>query len=618
MCGILGYGRSNQSNEVIDLSAWAETLFHRGPDEFGGYSLGQFGIGMRRLSIIDIQNGHQPIFNESKDVVAVFNGQIYNYKELSEMLKGKGHILNSNSDGEVIVHLYEEYGELFVEKLDGMFAIALIDAATNSLLLYRDRFGKKPLVYEQRENGDIFFASEIKSLLEVHGRGFEDVSIESLGLYFALGYIPAPDTIFRNISKLPPASYLKWNSGQTEIFRYWSPEMRKNTNSLDENKAQAKKLITEAIQKRLMSERPLGAFLSGGIDSSLVVAMLSEISPGKLETFSVGFEHSEYDESAYALEVSRMYKTKHTEIILRDSEILEGFIDGFNYFDEPFADSSWLATFLLSRVTANSVTVALSGDGGDEAFGGYIRYSILKKFAKYSRAIFLVQVLDKFHLIPRGLIRGRARRLLDSTPASHSISGMYEATMTLSGVSTRKRLFQKQYQQAAIYPHTWFKNQFKTIKSRNNVMRANLYDIQTYLPDDLMYKVDIASMASSLEVRAPFLDPKVVEFGLSLPSNQRVTEIGKVLLREVAYDYLPKELIDRPKMGFGIPRSEWLQGPLADVLNDAIFDKNSIIYNWLDRQEVEKLFREFKSGSKVDGTIWTILCLELWSRRWLA
>jgi asparagine synthase (glutamine-hydrolysing) len=617
MCGILGYGNTQSSATHIHLPSWAETLHHRGPDEFGVFSSDTFGIGMRRLSIIDVKNGHQPIFNESREIIAVFNGQIYNYKELATMLRLKGHILNSDSDGEVIVHLYEEFGELFVEKIDGMFAIALVDLANNSLFLYRDRFGKKPLVYELGENGEIFFASEIKSLLAINARGLEDVSSDSLGLYFALGYIPAPRTIFTDISKLPPASYLKWSLGKHKVIRYWSPEVKKNVDSLAKNKDAAKELLVEAIRKRLMSERPLGAFLSGGIDSSLVVALLSQMSPNQLETFSVGFEHIEYDESQYALEVSKMYNTKHTEIILRDKEILDGFMDAFNFFDEPFADSSWLATFLLSRVTSKSVTVAMSGDGGDEAFGGYLRYSILRKYAKLGKIIYVVQALDHFHLIPKFLLPKRARRLLESTPASHSIAGMYEAMMTLTGMSMRKRIFKKSLEQAAAFPHSWFKTQFGSTNGHQAVMHANMYDIKTYLPDDLMYKVDIASMASSLEVRAPFLDPAVVEFGLSLPLDQRVTDVGKVLLREIAYEYLPRDLIDRPKMGFGIPRSEWLSGPLADILGDVLLSSDSLIYNWLDKSEVEKIYDEFKSGAKVDGTIWSILCLELWGRRWL-
>ena len=617
MCGILGYGNTQLSASRIDLRAWAETLHHRGPDEFGVFSSDTFGIGMRRLSIIDIKNGHQPIFNESREIIAVFNGQIYNYKELAAMLRLRGHTLNSDSDGEVIVHLYEEFGELFVEKIDGMFAIALIDLVSDSLFLYRDRFGKKPLVYEVAENGEILFASEIKSLLAINARGAEDVSTDSLGLYFALGYIPAPKTIFKNVLKLPPASYLKWNSGKHQVIKYWSPEVKKNVDSMADNKEAARELIIEAIRKRLMSERPLGAFLSGGIDSSLVVALLSQMSPNQLETFSVGFEHIEYDETQYALEISKMYNTKHTEIILRDEEIFEGFMDAFNYFDEPFADSSWLATFLLSRVTSNAVTVAMSGDGGDEAFGGYMRYSLLNRYAKFGKIIWLAQALNHFHLIPMFLLRGRAKRLLDSTPASHSTAGMYEAMMTLTGVSTRKRIFKNRYEGAATFPHSWFKQKFESSSTAQVVMRANLYDINTYLPDDLMYKVDIASMASSLEVRAPFLDPTVVEFGLSLPPAQRVTDIGKVLLREIAYDYLPKKLIDRPKMGFGIPRSEWLSGPLANILQESLFNSESVIYNWLDQREVEKLYSEFRSGAEVDGTLWSILCLELWGRRWL-
>jgi asparagine synthase (glutamine-hydrolysing) len=400
MCGILGYISTEGSQHKIDLEQWANTLFHRGPDEFGGFSDEGVGLGMRRLSIIDVANGHQPIFNEKRTVIAIFNGQIYNYEDLARELTVKGHVLNSESDGEVIVHLFEEYGEAFVNRLEGMFSIALYDTVAKKLYLFRDRIGKKPLVYFHDKNGNLFFASELKSLLKVFPKSKDDISPKSLGLFLELGYVPSPFTIFEQFRKLPPASFLTWEAGSVTLTRYWEPTIVRNKKSLAENKENLKFLLRQAVDKRLMSERPLGAFLSGGIDSSLVVAFMSELSQNPVKTFSVGFDHAKFDESSYALEVAQRYGTEHTQITLNDGEILEGFLESFEYYDEPFADSSSLATFLLSKKTAECVTVVLSGDGGDESFGGYERYVILKKYSRYLPFINLLKVAAKLKILP--------------------------------------------------------------------------------------------------------------------------------------------------------------------------------------------------------------------------
>lgn len=617
MCGILGYALTDPIPNLIDLESWAETISHRGPDEYGQHAEEHLGFGMRRLSIIDVSNGHQPIYNENRKLIAIFNGQIYNYQELAAQLRSLGHILNSDSDGEVIVHLFEEHGPDFVNFLEGMFAIAIFDVEKKTLHLFRDRIGKKPLLYHIDDNGNLFFASELKSLLQIFPQGSNDISTESLGLYLELGYVPSPFTIFNKFKKLQPSSHLQWSNGLTKISRYATIGREMNNGSLEENKEKLKLLLTQAVAKRMISERPLGAFLSGGIDSSLVVALMSKLTEEPIKTFSVGFEHSKFDETEYASTVAQLYNTNHTEIILKDSEIYQGFSDSFNYFDEPFADSSSIATFMLSLVASNSVTVALSGDGGDESFGGYERYVILQRFARYSRFFFIFRYIKWFMLKIPALFPKKLIRLLAAAPSSTNVNSMYEAMMSISSFHLRQNLFKPGLKYLANYSHSWFYSKFEGQSASDAVMKANFYDIETYLPDDLMYKVDIASMANSLEVRSPFLDIELVQFGLSLPSDQRVGREAKVLLRELAYELLPVELIERRKMGFGSPRREWLMGPLFEDLEQIFNSDGSKIYNWFDFDSVQNVYNEFKDRGTNEGTVWTLVIFEFWARKWL-
>lgn len=616
MCGILGFASLDGHDLKSNLNLLANTLLHRGPDEYGSYSDFNVSLGMRRLSIIDVAHGHQPIFSEDKSIISVFNGQIYNFRELRNFLESKGHKFNSNSDGEIIPHLYEEFGVSFINKIEGMFAIAIWDKTKKELHLFRDRFGKKPLLYKILPNGNMYFASEIKALYQIDQPTISDVDINSIGSYLAFGYTSNPKTIISGIYKLPPGAHLKWAQGKITTFKYWIPTIRKNSYSFDENIDHATELIKSAVLKRLVSERPLGAFLSGGVDSSLVVAMMSP-HVHDLKTFSVGFSESDYDESAYANEVASRYKTQHTRITFIESEILNCLDQSMKFYDEPFADSSSLPTFLLSKIASESVTVALSGDGGDEAFGGYQRYVLYKKFARYSSLLFAARTLRDRRLILDKFFSNRILRGIDSIPEQHSKAGMYEAMMTIIGPATRASLLKPEFKKSSLTPHFEFIAGMGNSENLADSLVANIHDLSSYLPDDLMYKVDIASMAHSLEVRSPFLDTDVVEFGLSLPENQRVGRFGKVLLRKLASEYLPINLIDRPKMGFGIPRKEWLSSVLAPTVNDVFLDKNSKIYNWLDFTTTNNLLLEHKTTNKLDGTIWSVLVLELWAREWL-
>jgi asparagine synthase (glutamine-hydrolysing) len=617
MCGILGFTSTDRKSSESEFEVLANTLHHRGPDEYGEYRDSCVSLGIRRLSIIDVKHGHQPIFSEDKSVISVFNGQIYNFRELRYILEGKGHKFNSDSDGEIIPHLYEEFGIDFVNRIEGMFAIAIWDKAHSELHLFRDRFGKKPLLYKALPNGDFYFASEIKTLYQIDKPRISEVDIDSVATYLAFGFTSNPKTIIYGINKIAPGEHLKWRNGQITLRKYWTVELKKNTNSFLENIEQAESLIRNAVRKRLISERPLGAFLSGGVDSSLVVAMMSPY-VDNLKTFSVGFSEIEYDESDYAKMVVDRYKTQHTRIAFSNSEILSCLTESMKFYDEPFGDSSSIPTFLLSKIASQSVTVALSGDGGDESFGGYQRYVLYKKFAKYSQLLFMARVLRDKKIIPSQFFPAKVIRGMNSVPYQHSRAGMYEAMMTIIGATTRETLFRPEFKSSSNVPHLEFFKKMNFSRKITDSLIVNTHDINSYLPDDLMYKVDIASMAHSLEVRSPFLDTDVVEFGLSLPENQRVGKFGKVLLRKLAIDYLPSNLIDRPKMGFGIPRKEWLSGVLSPLVNEIVFDRNSLIYNWLDFTSVNNLLSEHRSRNNLDSNVWSIMILELWAREWLA
>ena len=616
MCGILGFASSDSKSSEIEFKVLANTLYHRGPDEYGEYQDSGVSLGIRRLSIIDVTHGHQPIFSEDKSVISVFNGQIYNFRELRYILETKGHKFNSDSDGEIIPHLFEEFGSNFVNKIEGMFAIAIWDKVSKELHLFIDRFGKKPLLYKTFPDGSIHFASEIKTLYQLDKPRISEVDIESVATYFAFGFTSNPKTIINGINKIAPGEHLKWANGQITLRKYWTLEIKKNTKSLLENVEQAEVLIRKAVRKRLTSERPLGAFLSGGIDSSLVVAIMSSYVEN-LKTFSVGFSEAEYDESNYAKMVVDRYKTQHTRIVFSNAEILNCLTESMKFYDEPFGDSSSIPTFLLSKIASQSVTVALSGDGGDEAFGGYQRYVLYKKFAKFSSLLFAARALRDKKMIPNQFFPAKVIRGMDSLPEQNSRAGMYQAMMTIIGATTQRSLFRPEFKNSSNTPHLEFFEKMKFSRKIPDSLGVNIHDLGSYLPDDLMYKVDIASMAHSLEVRSPFLDPDVVEFGLSLPEKQRVGKFGKILLRKLALEYLPSNLIDRPKMGFGIPRKEWLGGVLSPLVNDIIFDRTSLIYNWLDFESANDLLSEHKVRNNLDGAVWSILILELWAREWL-
>jgi asparagine synthase (glutamine-hydrolysing) len=619
MCGIVGGANLNSYHSEEKISFLADTLHHRGPDEFGFVSDSSHFLASRRLSIIDVANGHQPVFNEKKDIEVVFNGQIYNYKKLRSELGRKGHKFESDSDTEIIPHLYEEYGEEFITKIEGMFSIALYDKRVNCLLLYRDRLGKKPLLYQLNELGEIYFASEMKTLIALQQFSPIDVSEDSIVMYLTLGYVPNPNSIFKKVKKVKPATYLKFHKGVLTETKYWNLDININNKSLSENMSTLDQLLKESVSKRLVSEKKIGAFLSGGIDSSLVVAYMADLLKKDFETFSISFDDQRFDESIYAKQVATKLGVNH-KIFKVSGELALDKIDQINdFYDEPFADSSSIPTFILSEFASNDVTVVLSGDGGDEGFGGYSRYQAFDVAKNFFHAIQLFQKFSQLFKLSNRVLPRRMKRLLTLDEIYSEPGQIYETLMTLIPKKVIKDLMLNK--DSGLYENSqkWFQNTFNTNNSNYKSIQPSIYDINSYLPDDLLYKVDISSMANSIEVRSPFLDTDILEFGLSLSKSQRYRFQSKVLLRKLAESKITKEIASRPKMGFGIPRDFWLRGPLKSRVEDVFKSNDSVILNWFERSQLISIHNSFLNHQNdIDhGIIWNIFSLETWARRWL-
>ena len=613
MCGIIGILNEVPSDVKLSLSQLRDCLHHRGPDSFGEFADNRVALGINRLAIVDVENGHQPYFNENKSVVCVFNGQVYNFKKLQEMLLLKGHTLNSQADGEVIVHLYEEYGPGFIKLLSGMFAIALWDSNLEKLILFRDHLGKKPLLYAMDSLGRLCFGSEMKALIKLIGFTPRDISEESLFLMLSFGYVPSPQTIFKSCFKVEPGSYIEFTQGKRNEVKYWEPLFESNTEKLETNLSKLDFLLNQSVAQRISSERSMGAFLSGGIDSSLVVHYLNQNTDEPVETFSVGFDDPKFDESEYSFAVAKLLETNHHVLQLSEDSVKNEFLSLYEKFDEPFADSSALATAMLSEFASERIVVALSGDGGDEAFGGYDRYRALNFYIELSRLFYGAKFLiDKLHIQP--FMPKSLNRLFMSLPDEKSSSQFYRKLMTIFSYEDLDKIAKDN--EALHKSKNWFSKTYST-QHFNDYLAGNVYDLKTYLPDDLLFKVDMASMAHSLEVRSPFLDRQIVEFGLGLPKNQRLGLQAKKILRLLASQHLPKEIINRKKMGFAIPRRKWLVGSLSIYADEVFNNPDSIMYSWLKYKETNDLYQRFKKGENVDGAIWAIISFEMWARKWL-
>jgi len=561
MCGIVGvvaFDGTPIERELIE--SMNALVVHRGPDEDGFYFDKGVGMAMRRLSVIDVEGGTQPFCNETGDVVTVYNGEIYNYQELRHTLRQTGHVVSSSCDTAVIPHLYEDYGADFVQLLTGMFAVAVWDRHSSSLFLARDRLGIKPLHYAL-SHGRLYFASEIKSLKPCGI--LNELEPTAIYHYLTYGYIPAPLTIYQNVFKLPPANCLELRNGEIRVSRYWDiPDGEVTGRSEAELIDELHERLLEAVKIRLVSDVPLGAFLSGGVDSSLVVALMCEAGHSRTKTFSIGFDESSHDESAYARAVAAQFGTDHTELTVR-SDVWRHIERIVLQFDEPFADSSAIPTYFLSALTREHVTVALSGDGGDELFAGYDRYHDysrkrpLYRIPRWIRGMTCGLLADA---LPTGTRGKRFLRTLRLEPFDDYVYGSSELKhselLTEEFLDTLKGIDPLQPARASLG---------RDLRCELDMLCR--YDMSLYLPDDILTKVDRTSMAVSLEVRVPLLDHHVVEFATALPANLRLRGgVGKYILKRLLERYMPREHVYRKKKGFGVPLGEWFRNELHDEL----------------------------------------------------
>jgi len=633
VCGIVGIAQSNgEKIERYLLEQATERLIHRGPDASGIYidneNIPKIGLGHRRLSIIDLSaSANQPMSNEDKDIWVVFNGEIYNFVKLRNQLK-QSHRFVSNSDTEVIVHLYEEYGEDAIPMLDGMFAIAIYDRKRHIILLARDRVGKKPLYYYYNSSA-LIFGSEIKAILSLLSRDKVAVNESVIPFYLVYGYGRTPQTFYKDINQLLPAHYAIYKPDRSmTIKEYWSLKKHINDNTISpsdytKNDPLLRFKLSEAVKKRLISDVPLGAFLSGGIDSSIVTGLMSRFMDTPVKTFSIGFsEDPQYDETAYANIVAKKFKTDHHTFVVTPSAI--ELIDKILYhYDEPFGDASAIPTYIVSNLTKQHVTVALNGDGGDELFAGYTRFIAATMSERIPPA--MRSLLSKIsHFIPdphsERAILSRSKRLLSqigkpllerylnwiSYLRFEEVSNLLNPMLPFSS--------QKQAYKDAVYEY--FTKNLDGLEQASILTKLLYINFKTYLPDDLLVKMDRMTMANSLEGRSPFLDKELIEYVFTMPDHLKLRYFTtKYALKQTFKDILPKQIMHRGKMGFGVPLGTWFRTKLKSYLEEHIISGSPEITTYLEAGEIKRIFNEHQNGVRDHGLkLWLFLTLELWLR----
>jgi len=613
MCGIAG-GVGPSAPSLQALNAQLSKLEHRGPDDRGTYVNQGISLGMCRLAIVEIAAGKQPFESSDGKIKIVFNGEIYNYRQLREELVALGHEFVGASESEVIIAAYRQYGPDFPNHLFGMFAIALFDQANDALVLVRDRVGKKPLWFSKRADGSILFASEVKALLAVLPNRTLRKGVVAEVMQF--GYVKAPNSAFAEVRQLPPATMAIWHHGDWSIRTYWQPDYETEIQiSYEDALVETKNKIEAAVERRLISERPMGAFLSGGYDSTVVTALMAKLSDQKVKTFSIGFDHPQYNEAEYAGAVAKYLGTDHHQEIVKPDPALI-LQDLAASLDQPFADSSYIPTYLLAKYARQEVIVALGGDGGDEVFGGYDRYVAAPLM---QRANYLLAVAKPIAAIIRnsGVVSERKmKRIISQLQAHPSLAARYTSIMSLTQPSEIARLLKPEFNLAQA--NEIYVNDFKRTGSRDSLHEMIRSDFEHYLPGDLLVKADLATMANSLELRSPLLDHDVIEWANSLPAKFKVAgRESKHILKDIARTLVPMELIDRPKMGFAIPRADWLRNELRQIAHDLLTDEVARSRGWFDQHELHKVLNEHKNGQDRDSIIWPALCLELWARNWL-
>lgn len=626
MCGIVGFVKNNSqtaSREILERMN--NCITHRGPDDDGFYLNESVGLAMRRLSIIDLAHGKQPIRNRDKTKWIVFNGEIYNFQELRNDLEKRGHEFYTNSDTEAIIHLYDEYGMDCVKYLRGMFAFAIWDEIDKSLFIARDRVGKKPVLYSHQPNGDLIFGSEFQALL-AHPDISREVDFEAIDAYLSFLCVPAPLTAYKQIRKLEPAHWLFWKGGDVKIQRYWQPDFSKKIKiSEEEAIEETTRILREATRLRMISEVPLGAFLSGGVDSSTVVALMAQESSQPVKTFSIGFEEQDFSELKYAKIVAEAVGAEYNEFIVKP-DALEVLPTLVAHYGEPYADSSAIPTYYVSKETRKHVTVALNGDGGDESFAGYERYAAMRLAEKYHKipAVLRKKLIENaVGLIPTSELKRSRTRDLKRFVKAASLPRVERYFRWVSAIDrhSKEKLYTDDFREqinafdAADFLGKWFSK-----ANGSGILDTTLLtDQMTYLPNDLLVKVDIASMANSLEARSPFLDHKLIEFAASLPEKlkMRSTET-KSLLKKTAARLVPREVIYRRKMGFGVPVGNWFRGNMKDFVGGVLLSEKSLSRG-IVRPEIMQKYVVEHTGATRDHTyqIWTLLMLELWFQKFI-
>ncbi|MDD5302221.1 MAG: asparagine synthase (glutamine-hydrolyzing) [Elusimicrobia bacterium] len=628
MCGICGvvYGDGRAPDKGV-LKRANDQIAHRGPDDEGYHVDAPAGLAMRRLAIIDLNTGHQPLSYANETLWVVLNGEIYNYKELRAELEAKGHRFKTQSDTEVVLALYQDFGTKCVDKLRGMFAFAVWDKTKRRLFIARDRIGKKPLCYAVRPDGTLLFGSELRCLFALDPSLSREIDPVAVDMYLTLQYIPSPRTIYLSARKLPPAHTLTWENGKISVDRYWDlPLGRKPiTTDFEEAKGLLRETLTEATRLRMISDVPLGAFLSGGVDSSIIVALMSGLSSKPVKTFSVGFEEERFSELKYARLVAERYKTDHTEFVVK-TEMADILPKLAWHYGEPYADASALPSYYVARETRKFVTVALNGDGGDENFAGYIRYFAMKA-ARLTDALpgpvlsalrAGAELLPE-HDAPLGNV-WRAKRFLRSI-LSNDLPGRHLKMVGFFSEDDKPSLYSDAFKNrlgASIGEALrYIRAAFAACEGEDFVNRMLAVDFKTYLPECLMTKVDVATMACSLEGRSPLLDHVFVETAFRMPGDWKLKGLRghKYIMKEAFKDLLPEEILSRPKMGFGIPLGAWFRGGLKNFWEENVLSAKALARGYFNEATLRGLWAEHQSGKRDHGyRLWALLMLELFHR----
>ncbi len=621
MCGITGWINLNKDNSTNDravLHEMCERMKHRGPDSEGLWNEDAVALGMRRLSIIDLATGEQPVYNEDKSVVVVMNGELYNFREVRTDLEKRGHKFETHTDTEILPHLYEEHGDAMLDEINGMFAFALWDKHRERLLVARDRFGEKPLYYGVFD-GTLVFGSELKVLL-ANPLVRTELDLDAVRQFLSFDYVPAPASIYKNIFKLPAAHYLSVENGKISTKRYWNLSWEKSGRDFKSKTDELRTLLADAVRMRLVSDVPLGILLSGGIDSSTVAAYATQFSTERVKTFSIGFEEDSFDESKFARQVAEHLGPEHYEDRLSVGKAADLISEIGKWLDEPMSDGSLIPTFLLSRFVRRHVTVALGGDGGDEIFAGYPMYWAHRVARAYGK-------------IPKAIRRGMIEPVVNSLPVStKNLSFDYKAKRFVAAskydLVTRHHSyfgsFAPDEQQRVLTQDVLDQTEGDVYRgarellgicdATNDIEKMQFLDINYYMAEDILTKVDRASMAVSLEVRAPFLDPRVAQFAASIPIDFKLKgNKGKYILKKAVEPLLPASILKRPKKGFGIPIAEWLKGRLNPLLHDLLEPKRLSEQGLFDPKFVAKLISEHESGiASHHKQLWTLLVFQLW------